>query len=189
MGEVAGMSAKDYGADGIDIQTAMIRHVKAHPDRTRRPMYILWNGQAVWTSYNLAVPEEGRFRLEFLSEPTQPAQGVDVKAEGGRIALAGGESVQTLRTWHDVRYEEAVEYLYKSRAGLLSIWNVYHRHWPDGRVTEEKWTGNAGFLVEQVGHDRWVFRCSDGPAESPDFGRLTFRVSVKEPPDCAGTGT
>ena len=24
---------KDYGADGIDLQTAMVRHVRAHPDR------------------------------------------------------------------------------------------------------------------------------------------------------------
>jgi hypothetical protein len=171
-------STKDYGADGIDIQTAMVRHVQAHPDRATRSKYILWGHQAVWTTYDLAVPDEGRFRLEFLSEPRQPSQGVDVKAEGGEIRLSSGESVQTLRTWHDARYEELVEYPYKCKAGLLKIWNVYQRVWPDGRVTEEKWTGNAGFLVEQRGRDRWVFRCSDGPSKSPDFGRFVFQVSI-----------
>ncbi len=170
----------DFGADGVDIQTAMIRHVQAHPDRASRPKHILWNGQAVWTSFDVAVPEEGRFRVEFLSEVREPSQGVDVKVEGGAITLPGGESVQTqtLRTWHDPRYEEVVEYPYKSKAGVLKVWNVYHRSWPDGRITEEKWTGNAGFLVEHEAEDRWVFRCSNGPSELPDFNQLVFRFSI-----------
>lgn len=171
---------KDFGADGIDIQTAMVRHVQANPDRATRPKHILWNGQAVWTSFDVPVPREGRLKIEFLSEPREPSQGVDVKVEGGVVSLPGGETVQTLRTWHDARYEEVVEYPFKSKAGLLKVWNVYHRPWPDGRVTEEKWTGNAGFLVEQETERRWLFRCSNGPSESPDFDQLVFRFSVHE---------
>jgi hypothetical protein len=169
---------KDYGADGIDIQTAMLRHVQAFPDRLTRPKYIIWNGQPVWTSYDLAVPKEGRFRLEFLSEPRKPSQGVDVKAEGGEIILAKGERVQTLRTWNDPRHEATVEYPYKSGMDTLKVWNVYERSWPDGRVTEERWTGNAGLIVEPEDEHRWLFRCSDGPSEAPNFGQLLFRVSV-----------
>ncbi len=171
---------RDYGAEGIDIQTAMVRHVRAHPDRARRPKHILWNGEAVWTSFVVAVPRDGRFRLEFLSEPREPSQGVDVKAEDGAIMLAGGERVGTLRTWHEPRYEETVEYPYESEVRLLRVWNVYRHTWPDGRITEEKWRGNAGFLVEEEADGRLVFRCSNGPSEPPDFDQLVFRFSILE---------
>lgn len=168
----------DFGDAGIDIQSAMIAHVQAHPDRATRSKYILWNGRAVWTGIELHVPRQSRFQVEFLSEPRDPAQGVDVKAEDGAIMLPSGESVQTLRTWHAPRYEPVVEYPFISKAGLLKVWNVYHRLWPDGRITEEKWTGNAGFLVEEESERRWLFRCSDGPSRTPDFEQLVFRLSI-----------
>lgn len=169
---------KDFGADGIDIQTAMVRHVQANPDRATRPKHILWNGQAVWTSFDVPVPRKGRFQIEFLSESRVAPEGVDVKVEDGSITLPGGETVQILRTWHDPRYEEVVEYPFKSKAGVLKVWNVYHRPWPDGRLTDEKWTGNAGFIVEQEIEGLWLFRCSNGPSEFPDFDQLVFRFSV-----------
>ena len=169
---------KDYGQTGVDIQTAMVLRAKANPDRVRRPKSILWNGQNVWTTYEIVVPREGRFTIEFLSEARQPPQGVDVKAEGGQIILAGGEAVQTLRTWHDERFESVVEYPYQSEAGLLKVWNVYLRSWPDGRVSEEKWTGNAGCLVDDKSDGGLVFRCSDGGAKVPDFAQLVFRLSI-----------
>lgn len=171
---------KDFGADGIDIQTAMIRHVQAQPDRATRSKHIEWNGKAVWTSFDVVVSEEGRFRLEFLSEPRDPSQGVDVKVEHGSIALPGGEAVRILRTWHEPGHEKTVEYPYKATARMLKVWNVYRRPWPDGRITEEKWTGNAGFLVQQEAAGCWVFRCSSGPAPSPDFDQLVFRLSILE---------
>src|SRR5690348_7850851 len=101
---------KDFGDAGIDIQTAMLRHVQANPDRAKRTKHIVWNGQPVWTSFDIPVPTKGRFQISFVSEPRVPSQGVDVKAEDGTIALPGGETVQTLRTWHDPRYVELVEY-------------------------------------------------------------------------------
>lgn len=182
MSRSTGAGNKDFGSDGIDIQIAMIRHVQSHPDRATRSKHIFWNGEQVWTSFDVVVPEEGRFQLEFLSAPRVPLQGVDVKVEGGGVTLAGGESVHTLRTWHDPRYEKAVEYPYKSKAGLLKVWNVYHRSWPDGRISVEKWTGNAGFLAEQEAERSWVFRCSDGPSELPDFNQLVFRLSILDVP-------
>ncbi|MFZ5786398.1 MAG: hypothetical protein ACOY3Y_08145 [Acidobacteriota bacterium] len=171
---------KDFGADGIDIQTAMVRHVQTHPDRATRPKCILWNGEAVWTSFDIPVVKTGVFRIEFLSDPREPAQGVDVKVEGGAVTLPGGEVVPKLRTWHEPRYEKTVAYPFKSKAGLLKVWNVYHRVWPDGRITEEKWTGNAGFIVKNETEDRWLFRCSNGPSELPDFDQLVFRFTVCE---------
>jgi hypothetical protein len=170
---------RDYAHDGIDIQTAMVRHFKAHPDSSKRPKSIVWDDEPLWASFDIGVPKEGRFQLEFLSEAREPHQGVDTKVEDGAITLLGGESVETLRTWNDPRYESAVEYAYYSGAGMLKVWNVYYRSWPDGRRTVEKWTGNAGFRVEQETSSCWIFRCSSGLVESPDFKQLVFRLVIK----------
>ena len=168
----------DFAADGIDILTAMIRHARAHPDRANRPKHILWNGVAVWTSFDISAPHEGQLGLEFLSVARTPPQGVDMRAEDGAFTLAGGERVQVLRTWHDAKYEKTVQYPFATNVGSLKIWNVYHRAWPDGRVTEEKWTGNAGMTVEQLAESCWVFRCSSGPVPLPDFDQLVFRLTI-----------
>lgn len=173
-------AVKDYGPDGIDIQTAMLRHAKANPDIATRSRCIQWNGVPVWTGYEISVPISGKFKIAFLSEPRRPPQGVDVKAENGTIELSSGDKVQTLRTWHEPQYENVVEYLYKSSVGLLKVWNVYWRHWPDGRAVEEKWTGNSGFQVEKEGESSWIFRCSSGMPKTPNFGELVFRLTVIE---------
>jgi hypothetical protein len=132
----------------------------------------------VWTSFELVVPEEGVIKVEFLSQPTNPSQGFDIKVEGGGVELADGRHVQTLRTWHEEQYDESAEYRYRSSMRLLKVWNVYRREWPDGRQTEEKWTGNSGFLAEDEGGGSWVLRCSGGSAASPDFSQLVLRLSV-----------
>jgi hypothetical protein len=173
-----GNERSDYGRAGISIQAAMVRNVSDHPDRTTRPRFVLWNGQKVWTTYEVPVPDIGRFRIEFLSDPREPLVGVDVKAENGLVQLSGGEEVATLRTWHEPRLESSIEYSYRSSDGRLKVWNVYRRSWPDGRVTDEKWTGNAGFTVVDEGERSFLFRCSDGGCAQPDFGRLVFRFSV-----------
>lgn len=170
--------SKDYGGAGISIQAAMVRNVSEHPDRATRPRFLLWNGQKVWTTYEVPVPKMGRFRIDFLSEPREPPLGVDVKPESGLVQLASGGEVAILRTWHDPRLENSVEYSYRSSDGLLKVWNVYRRFWPDGRVTDERWTGNAGFTVVDEGEQNFLFRCSDGGCAQPDFGRLIFRLSV-----------
>lgn len=180
MSKPPGNSGKDYARDGIDIQTAMVRDVEDFPSHFRRPRQIAWDGEPLWTSFEIAVPEEGRFRVEFLSVARESLQGVDVDVEDGGITLPSGKSVKTLRSWHDPRYEPAVEYPYHSKSGSLKVWNVYHWTWPKGLTTEERWTGNAGFRVEKEGGGCWVFRCSDGPSTPPDFGRLVFRLSISE---------
>ncbi len=172
-------SRTDDGLDGTDIQTAMLRHVRAHPDAKARPKFIVLNGHPVWASFELAVPESGLVRVEFLSSPRDDLQGVDIKAEGGQIQLRQGELIPVLRMWNDPRFGNAVEYPYNSKAGLLRVWNVYQRRWADGRITEEKWTGNAGMVVEEECQGRkWLFRCSDGPSVPPNFEQLIFRVSL-----------
>lgn len=169
---------RDYGSTGVDIQTAMVMHAQENPDRESRPDYILWNGLEVRTFVWLEVPSTGHVRLEFLSPLRSIRQGVDLSVEQGGVALADGSKVPLLRTWHDERYEQVVEYPFESAAGRLSIYNVYEWSWPQGRTTEEKWTGNAGFLLEQEDERTFVFHCSPGPVEVPDFEQLVFRLTI-----------
>lgn len=168
----------EFGGSGLDIQTAMVRQALAHANPATRPRHILWNGLEIWTSFDLAVPRSGRFQLEFLSPPRVPPQGVDVKVEAGRVVLDGADPVQTLRTWHEWKYDPVVQYRFESKVGLVKVWNVYRREWPNGRTTDEKWTGNAGFAVESEASCQWLFRCSHGGAPAPDFDQLVFRMSV-----------
>lgn len=171
------MSSKDYGRDGISIGQASLQLAREFPDPASRPAYVLWNGQQVRTYFHMGVPPAGRVRLELLSPPREPRQAVDIKAVEGAIILAGEERVHLLRTWHDPRCEEVVEYPYETRAGALIVYNVYEHRWPNGRVTEERFIGNAGFLLEQESDSSWLFRCSDGDSEPPDFAKLVFRVT------------
>lgn len=173
-------TVRDFGADGISIQTAMVRHVQSHPDRVTRPKYILWNGKVLRTTYEIAVQKTGAFELEFLSQARYPLQGVDVSVDEGEISLTRGGRVGTLRTWHDPRYEETVKYPFRAKNGLLRVWNVYQCALPSGEIVDEKWTGNAGFIVEQESERQWLFHCSCGPCTPPDFDQLIFRLSILE---------
>lgn len=171
------MKVIDYGASGLDIQTAMVQHVKANPDRKTRSDFIFWNGKEVRTSLSISVPPRGQVRLEFLSGEPVPKQGVDIKAENGGLLLSDGQYIETLRTWWDDDYEPTVEYSYVTATGSLKVWNVYERRWPDGRVTTEKWTGNSGFWVESAGDRSFIFHCSPGTLPDPNFEFLVVRLT------------
>jgi hypothetical protein len=121
--------------------------------------------------------KRGIVRIDFLSKKNDVAQGVDLKIEEGALRLMGGIEVPLLRTWADDRYEASVEYAYHSKSGRLCVWNVDKLKFPQGQTREEKWTGNAGFWVEEI-HDQRVYHCSHGVADQPDFDSLVFRVTV-----------
>ena len=169
---------KDYANSGMDIQSAMVDMVKTHPDKGRRPDHILWDGRKVRTMHWVQVPNEFQLTLEFLSEPNID-QAADIKVEDGYLTLAAGEHVSLLRTWHDPNYESKVQYTGHSRTGRILVYNV-SRLARAGRMSEEKWTGNAGMLVEQTGPREWLYRCSSAVSSPPDFGDIVFRVIINE---------
>jgi hypothetical protein len=168
----------DYAESGLTLQQAMVAHAKRHPDKNVRPDTILWGNRRVRTSDSIHVPNEGIVRLEFVSSVRAIRQGVDLRVDGW-IELAGGEHVPLLRTWHDERYDDVVEYPFFSTDGLLRTWNVYELTYPGGHVVEEKWTDNAGFWVEETGADERVYHCSHGMALPPDFDSLVYKVTIK----------
>lgn len=165
----------DYSLTGMSIQQSMLDAVKAGSAGV--PPKIRWGEKIVQTSDAIAVPSNGRFRLEFLHASEGLKHGVDVKVNGG-IRLADGQDVATLRTWNDPRYENTVEYPFVSRDGKLWVWNVYEVVWPSGQVEAAKWTDNAGFWVEQHADGARTYHCSAGPCTPPEFEALVFRIKI-----------
>lgn len=168
---------RDYADSGLDIQSAMVDHVRTFPDKSERPDHILWDGVEVKTSDAVRVPETGVVRATFLSATADVEQGFDLKVDGW-LELAGGERVPLLRTWKDERYEDTVSYPFLARDGLLRFWNVFKREWPNGTASEEKWTGNAGFWIEQPSDGVRIYHCSHGVSASPDFESLLVRLEI-----------
>jgi hypothetical protein len=171
------ITVQDYGASGLTIREAMLRHAVEFPDTKTRPDLILWNGHQVKTADIFSVPRNGMVWAEFLTSKEGVEQGFDLKVDGW-FQLAGGERVPFLRTWNDPRFEAAVEYPYCSEDQRMIVWNVYRMIYPGGQVVEEKWTENAGMWIEQATPHERIYHCSHGMADPPDFESLVFRVSV-----------
>jgi len=182
---VSDPSEIDYATSGLDIQYAVLDQYKRIPDKPKRPDFILWDGRKIKGFDNWTVPGKGLVRIELIEAKGDIEQGADVKIDDGFLTLIDGREVPLLRTWFDARYEDVVEYPYLARMGRLGVNNVFRRRWPNGQSTEEKWTGNAGFWVEEISPLDRVYHCSHGAAPIPDFSLFTFRVTVSGLPGTA----
>jgi hypothetical protein len=169
---------RDYFNSGFDIQGAMIDQAQIFPKKEERPPFLLWNGLQIKTSDGFAVPEDGVVTATILSWRQDFEQGFDLKLNGW-LGLEEGERISLLRTWKDDKYEDRVRYVYHCGNGILWFWNVYKRAWPGGRLTDEKWTGNAGFWIEELGKNRRIYHCSHGLTEKPDFSDLVVELVVE----------
>ncbi len=173
------LDVTDYGNSGLTIREAMLDHGNRFPDKHKRPKYLLWNGQRIWTSDCLPVPQQGVVRAECLSVDSTVRQGFDLKIQDGWIELADGTHIPLLRTWQDERFEDVVEYPFFAKDGFLWTWNVYEMTYPAGQKVEEKWTENAGFWVEANGENERVYHCSHGIASPPDFDSFVYKLTIK----------
>lgn len=167
----------DYAASGIDIQHAMITEAKRLGARASLPLRILWNGKEIQTGDRFDVPKRGRVRIEFVSEKTQPRQGIDIEVPKGKITIPDGSTVSHLRTWNDPDLSKTVEYPFQTRDGALWVSNVYQVS--RGSVTfAERWTSLAGMIVNIVSKNERVYHCSPGGLKAPDFECLVVKVSI-----------
>lgn len=173
------MTKRNYESTGLDIQAAMVDLATKHPDKSTRPRFIRWGEHLVTTIYDWRVPTSGTISIEFIEASSDVRQGFDVKVDNGRIFVQQNK-VSHLRTWHDAELPDIVAYDYETSDGVMKCWNVYERSWPDGQTTEEKWTGNSGFFVEEVNETEKVFHCSHGAVSNPNFNCLVVRVRIEQ---------
>lgn len=169
---------KNYKSSETTIQTAMVDMAMSYSVSADRPDFIFLDGQKVKTYHWMDVPEYFRIKVEFLSEP-DPNQGMDIKVEGGHIELADKEKVKLLRTWHDPKYEAVIEYTGYSKSKRVCVTNVYMEKRGE-KVFEEKWTENAGMIVQNTDDNTVILNCSSGSQVPPDFDSLVFKVSVTQ---------
>ncbi|TRY33852.1 hypothetical protein [Aliiglaciecola sp. M165] len=170
---------KTYKSVDYTIQQAMVDMAKSHKGgAANRPDYIIFDGVKVKTSHWMVVPERFKIKVDFLSAP-DTNQGMDIHVDAGYVELEKGERIKTLRSWHNPKYEPRFEYTGFSKTQKLSINNVYTEQRGDHRF-EEKWTENAGMIVEPQCENTFLFRCSPGHKTPPDYDALVFSVTIEE---------
>ncbi|MDZ7653984.1 MAG: hypothetical protein U5L03_16205 [Burkholderiaceae bacterium] len=110
-------------------------------------------------------------------------QGIALKAPSGAIWLSDGKAVPLLHVWFDPGLPLTVTHEVDCRDGELRVWNIFRTVHPNGAVTEDKWTGNAGMAIVDSQPSRRHYRCSPGTAESfnPQL-EVTIEVSETEQP-------
>lgn len=166
---------KDYATSGLDIQYAVLDQAKRYGDKV--PRFLRWGQHNITTADFIAVPEHGIIRGEFLSVKGQIEQGFDLKLDG-YLVLGSRQRVSLLRTWYNRRLPNMVEYPFYSNDLRIRVWNVYKRPQGANNAVEEKWTGNAGFWIEELSETERIYHCSNGMLNSPDFESLVFRLTI-----------
>jgi hypothetical protein len=182
------LSDEDFADSGLTISQAFVRAGQSYSgDKKPRSeaWALLWGGEAVVVGDVIRVPVRGTVRLEFISGSIGGLQGagelqggdLDVSRGGGSITLPDGSNVSLLRTWFERGLPPVVTYPYESPSGVIGTYNVYQITL-GGVVRQEKWTGNAGMIVEDQGELSRLYRCSHCLAHPPDFTNLVYRVTI-----------
>jgi hypothetical protein len=58
------------------------------------------------------------------------------------------------------------------------VWNIYKTIYKNGNYSEERWTGNSGFWIENIDANTKIYHCSSGNVIEPDFENLVFSLSI-----------
>ena len=93
-------------------------------------------------------------------------QGIALKAPSGAIRLSDGQEVPLLHIWFDPGLPLTVIHEVDCPDGELRVWNIYRTVHPNGAVTEDRWTGNAGMARVDAQPRRRRYRCFPGTARS-----------------------
>lgn len=147
--------------------------------RTEYGTFCRWGDKLVALAIQLHVPTVGHIRYSIEHGPGDATVGFDLEPNAGWIMLEDRSRLKALRVWDDRQYEPSEEYGFSSSSQSLFVWNVYRTPLPHGQFREEKWTENAGMLVDAVSEDTIRLHCSPGFSKSPDFENLVFSITVR----------
>ena len=179
------LSEIDYQDAGLSLQRAFVNARKGNrnvPRELREPLSILWGGRDVVTGDVFPIPSTGGVVIERLDGHQELKQGVDIGITRGSILVPGFAPQSLLRTWFDESLPDRVRYEYVADDGLLLVSNIYTMQ-RGGDVVIERWTGNAGMCVEEIGPYERIYRCSTGPRPLPTFDDLVFRLTIVPQPE------
>lgn len=182
------LSDEDFANSGLSISQVFVKAMQSYPGPGRagtEALAVLWGGQPVVVGDVIRAPVRGTLRLEFISASIDGLEGagqlqgadLDVSADSGSIELPDGSNVSLLRTWFEKDLPPTVSYPYESPSGIVRTYNVCQIAL-GGIVREEKWTDNAGMIVEEQDSLSRVYHCSHCLSEPPDFTNLVYRVTI-----------
>lgn len=133
-----------------------------------------WHGSTIHGLFEFDELPAG-LTLTFLAAKQSPAQGLQLRLQGGTL-VANGKEGSDLVLWRDTA-PSTVEIAIRpgGRAkSALKLWNV----WRGGHGATQAWLGNAAMQIEgDPAAGRFCLRCSDGRGE-PTFDDLVVEVAV-----------
>ena len=120
----------------------------------------------------------GMVTISLLSPPNSD-EGICIKAPNGAIELSDGTASETVYVWHEPNLPTRLSHHVNCPNGELLIWNIYRVHHPNGEVTVDFWTGNAGMTLLTDAPNRRRYACSDWRG-SFDPPAIQFEVELQD---------
>lgn len=136
------------------------------------------DGLAVMQADSIPI-SQGYVTIRFL-KGYQQDHGVRLKAKGGWIELSDGSHAEVVDTWRSPGLPDEITYKVSSPQKRLGLWNIYRIVHPDGTVSEDMWTGNAGIVVLQDRPNKRTYGCSPGGGDRFDPDALIVEVEWRE---------
>lgn len=112
----------------------------------------------------IALSDISLVNIRFLGDQAFLDNGIVLSVvPPGSIRLSDGTSVNAVKIWDEEGLPRIVEHVVDPRGQVLKVHNKYKVKHPNGEVTEENFTGNAGMVVTEVGVTKRRYECSSGP--------------------------
>lgn len=129
-----------------------------------------WQGQTVYSIYDIAVKPGDSIEIERLSASPSRAQALVFAPDKGNLR-GNGVLMETAAVWTHSAPSVAHLDVVGRRTRSVQFWNCW-----SFEGVESAWLGNAGMLIEEANGDLTV-RCSDGIGRA-DFDDLVVSVRI-----------
>jgi hypothetical protein len=106
--------------------------------------------------------------------------GVCFKLPTGQLLLSDGSAVKAVHIWNEANLPAVVTHRVRGAREGVRVWNVYRVTHPNGKMTEDAFTGNAGMVLAQIESRVREYSCSNGPG---DFDPKEFVFSIEWEPE------
>jgi hypothetical protein len=116
-----------------------------------------------WTvGQSALIPvRDGSVTIRLLSGKRR-GHGIRLKARDGSIELSDGSRVKVVDTWFDASLPDEITYQVRADDGHIRMWNVYQTVHPNGEITQDMWTGDAGMVLLSESSNKRTYGCSPG---------------------------
>jgi hypothetical protein len=115
--------------------------------------------------------------LRFLGEANPDEAAVFETDSPGILKLSDGSETRAVATWDDPALPRRIRYGFEPKGQPLLVSNRYRLFHRTDFVTEDRFTGNAGMIVESISARARRYACSNGLG-SFDPTNLTFEVEI-----------